>query len=433
MKTITQVQFAPAMPKRKRTAAYSRVSYGKEAMLHSLSAQVSYYSDYIQKRADWEFAGVYADTISGTRDSRAEFQRLLEDCRAGKIEQVITKSITRFARNTVTLLQTVRELKLLGIDIFFEEQNIHTMSAEGEMVLAILAAHAQENSLRVSESCKWRIQGMFRQGRPNIGRMLGYRLFDGKFYIVPEEAETVRRIFALYLGGKGKNAIARWLNQEGITAPRGGKWGDTSVAQILRNEKYAGNMLLQKTYVTDHLSKQKRCNRGERPQFFVEDSHQAIIQPDMFEKVQREIARRAKKHQSAPRPPQKYPFTGLVKCGICGAAYNRKHANAGSKYEKIVWICPTFNMRGKNECSNQQISENILLAKTQEAGGFEGLQQIAVIGPGTLSFIYTDRKQVDLTWQNPSRSQSWTPEMKEAARQRSLAAAKKHREQEVAS
>ena len=434
MKTISQVQFAPTIPKRKRTAAYTRVSSGKEAMIHSLSAQVSYYSAYIQKRVDWEFAGIYADeAVTGTKDSRAEFQRMLTDCSEGKIDQIITKSITRFARNTVTLLKVVRELKLLGIDVFFEEQNIHTMSADGEMILTVLAAYAQESSLRTSESCKWRIQRMFHEGRPNIGRMLGYRLLNGKFYIVPEEAELVRQIFALYLDGKGKNAIARWLNQKCIAAPRGGKWGESVVAQILRNEKYAGNMLLQKTYVVDHLSKQKCFNRGERPQFFVESSHEAIIEPAMFDAVQREIARRSARHQPTTSPKPNYLFTGLIRCGICGAPYKRKHANAGTKYEKIVWICDAFNTLGKNECNNQQIPEAILLAKTEEAGGFDGLKQIIVTGAGALSFIY-DERQIDLTWQNPSRSLSWTPEMREAARQRSLAlAAKKRKELEATS
>jgi len=324
--------------------------------------------------------------------------------------------------------------------------------------VAILAAHAQENSLRVSESCKWRIQRMFREGRPNIGRMLGYRLFEGKFYIVPEEAELVRRIFAAYLAGKGKNAIARWLNQECVIAPRGGKWGESTVAGLLRNEKYAGNMLLQKTYIADHLTKQTCVNRGERPQFYVEQSHEAIIDPAVFDAVQAEIARRHLRWgrqsglgemlpRSISNPSvaslcpnkamEKYPLTGLVKCGICGASYTRKHAAAGSKYEKIVWICPTYNMRGKDECGSQQIPEAILLAKVAEAGGFEGLTDIRVTGPGSLSFIYASantahpERQVDLTWQNPSRSQSWTPEMKEAARQRSLAAAQKRREQEA--
>jgi DNA invertase Pin-like site-specific DNA recombinase len=441
MKSITQVKFAPVMPAPKRTGAYTRVSSSKDAMLHSLSAQVSYYSALIQSHADWVFAGVYADELTGTKENRAEFQRLLDDCRAGKIDQIITKSITRFARNTLTTLEVVRELKLLGIDIYFEEQKIHTMSQEGEMVLAILAANAQEQSLRVSENCKWRIERMFRAGRPNTGRLLGYRLQDGKFYIIPEEAEIVRQIFTDYLSGMGKLAIARKLNQECIATARDGKWRETTIMGILRNEKYAGNMLLQKTYILDHLSKQKRWNHGERPSYFVRESHEPIIPQEQFDAVQAEIARRHLRWGSPASPPQTrgcaqtYQFTGLLCCGQCGAKYIRKHANAGSKYEKIVWICNTFNTLGKDHCGNQQIPEDILLAKTEEAGGFIGLKQIIVTGPGTLSFLYKDKngeRQVDLTWQNPSRARSWTPEMKEAARKKSLAyLAQKRKEQEV--
>jgi DNA invertase Pin-like site-specific DNA recombinase len=428
MKTITQVQFAPAMPKRLRAAAYARVSSGKDAMLHSLSAQVSYYSALIQERADWAFAGIYCDeAVTGTKDNRAEFQRMLEDCRAGKIDQIITKSITRFARNTLTTLETVRELKILGVDVYFEEQNLHTMSNEGEMILAILAASAQEGSLRVSENCKWRIRKEFQAGRLTGGLdMLGYKLIDGKLHILPEEAEIVRRIFADYLSGMGLLVIIKSLRAEGITLGRAGLRG------LLQNEKYTGNMLLQKTYVIDHLSKRKKINRGELPQYFVEGSHEAIIPQETFDAVQREIARRHRKYPSTKIAPGASPLTGLVRCGICGAAFQRKNGGA-TGYKKQMWICSTFNGIGKQYCANQQIPEDILLAKAEEAGGFAGLKRITATGPGALSFIYKDRqgeRRVDLTWQNPSRAQSWTPEMKEAARQKSLAIAKKRKEEQ---
>ena len=176
---IEQVRFATDAPKKKRVAAYCRVSSGKDAMLHSLSAQVSYYSDYIQKHG-WEYAGVYADeSLTGTKDNRVNFQRLLAECRKGTIQMVITKSISRFARNTVTLLETVRELKTLGVDVYFEEQNIHTMSADGELMLTILASYAQEESLSVSENMKWRIRRNFEEGKPWSGLILGYRFQNG--------------------------------------------------------------------------------------------------------------------------------------------------------------------------------------------------------------------------------------------------------------
>lgn len=220
MRKIIKLEGNAAQPvQRKRVAAYARVSSGKDVMLHSLSAQISYYNDYIGNRGDWDLAGIYADAaLTGTKEDRPEFQRMLADCRDGKIDMVITKSLTRFARNTVTLLATVRELKLLGVDVYFEKENLHTLSPDGELMLTLLASFAQEESRSASENQKWRIQKMFEEGRPNTGRMLGYRLVDGVLQIVPEEAEIVRMIFADFLSGMGKNAIARKLNQMGITS-----------------------------------------------------------------------------------------------------------------------------------------------------------------------------------------------------------------------
>ena len=203
-RTITIVPKLPKLERKKRVAAYARVSCGKDAMLHSLSAQVSYYSDLIQRHDGWLYAGVYADEAkTGTKDSREEFQRLVADCRAGKIDMVITKSISRFARNTVTLLQTVRDFKAWEVDIFFEEQNIHTMSGDGELMLTILASYAQEESRSASENQKWRIRRNFEEGLLWRGIMLGYLLENGHYVIVPEEADIVRRIYRDYLAGLG--------------------------------------------------------------------------------------------------------------------------------------------------------------------------------------------------------------------------------------
>ena len=183
----------PSLPLRKRVAAYARVSSGKDAMLHSLSAQVSYYSEHIQSHPEWEYAGVYVDeALTGTKDDRDGFQRLLADCRAGKIDMVLTKSISRFARNTVTLLETVRELKTLGVDVYFEEQNIHSLSGDGELMLTILASYAQEESRSVSENCKWRIRQKFQQGIPTTTRLNGLRIDHGKVTVIPDEAKARR-------------------------------------------------------------------------------------------------------------------------------------------------------------------------------------------------------------------------------------------------
>ncbi|NLV87532.1 MAG: recombinase family protein [Clostridiales bacterium] len=420
---VTRPKAVHTLPKLTRVAAYARVSSGKDAMLNSLSAQVSYYSELIQKRSDWQYAGVYADeAVSGTKDNRAGFNELLVDCRAGKIDIVITKSISRFARNTVTLLETVRELKSLGIGVLFERENIYSLSGDGELMLTILASFAQEESLSVSENCKWRIRDRFKQGEPNNGTIFGYRLVQGKYYIMPEEAEIVQQIFSDYLGGMGRTAIAQKLNAQGYESRLGKPFAESSISVILRNEKYVGNMLLQKTFIADHISKKKCVNRGELPMYFIENSHEAIVDSDTFQRVQDEITRRALRYHPAQTAPPKYPFTGMIRCGCCGSYYRRKHASAGSKYEKIVWICNTFNSRGKSNCpESKQIPEDILKAVTAEALGIDNfdentftaqMSEIKVPEAGRLIFIFKNGSTIEKTWQNPSRSLSWDADMR---------------------
>ena len=222
-RTIKKVTFtAPIEKPLTRVAAYARVSTGKDAMLHSLSAQVSYYSNLIQNHPGWSYAGVYADeAVTGTKEERENFQRLISDCKAGKIDMVITKSISRFARNTVTLLETVRDLKSIGIDIFFEEQNIHTMSSDGELMLTILASYAQEESRSVSENCKWRIRKNFEEGIFNTFSLYGYEKVNGEIRIKEDEAEVIRKIFKLYLNGLGAVKIAKELRHRNIPSPKG--------------------------------------------------------------------------------------------------------------------------------------------------------------------------------------------------------------------
>ena len=225
---------------------------------------------------------------------------------------------------------------------------------------------------------------------------------------MPEEAEIVRQIFTDYLSGMGLVAIQKKLLTQGI------KFSKRGIFYILIQEKYIGDMLLQKTFIENHITKRKVNNTGQLPQYYVSDNHPGIIDRETFAAVQAEIERRSKHHPKTPPPI--YPFTKMIKCGVCGANYNRKHTAAGSKYEKIVWICPTFNLYGKAKCGSQQIPENILEAKTAEAGGFDGLIEIRVSGKNQLSFIYTNGRQIDLDWANPSRSESWTDEMKDQAR-----------------
>ena len=413
-RTIRKVDFlAPRCPDVKRVAAYARVSSGKDAMLHSLSAQVSYYSNLIQKHPGWLYSGVYADeALTGTKEDRANFQRLLEACRAGKVDLIITKSISRLARNTVTLLSTIRELKELGVDVFFEEQNIHTMSADGELMLTILASYAQEESRSASENQKWRIQKNFMDGKPWNGVMLGYRQQNGKYVVVPEEAEIVRRIFSDYLGGKGVEAIANRLNADGVLTQKGFTWHKSSVCRILRNSNYTGSLLLQRFYSENHITKRKCANGGELPMYAAEDTHEAIISTETFNAVQAEMERRAEKYKPAPPQQERYPFTGLIVCGKCGKHFRRKVTATGP-----VWICSTYNAKGKAACPSKQIPELTLEGVTADID-LASLTEIQAQDGNTLLFRFRDGRAVARCWQDRSRAESWTPEMRAAAGQK---------------
>ena len=418
---IQQVAFPPIPKKRKRVAAYARVSSGKDAMLHSLSAQISYYSDMIQKHPGWEFAGVFADEAkTGTRDGRENFQKLLQACREKQVDMIITKSISRFARNTVTLLATVRELKALGVDVFFEEQNIHTLSADGELMISVLASYAQEESLSASENQKWRNTKNFEAGIPCDRTLLGYR-FEGDHYVIePEEAETVRRIYAMFLAGKGCQAIANELNRDGVATRFGRKtWYLVSVQRILRNYTYTGNLILQKTFREDHLNKKIRINEGQLPQYHVANAHEAIISMETFQAVQEEIRKRSEQYSNPGYMRNTYPYTGLITCGCCGSRYIRKKTRRGP-----IWNCTTYNTRGKAACQSRAIPERVLDSLTADIS-LGDLTALRAENGNRLVFCFRDGSESVKRWEDRSRAESWTLEMKEAARQKSKMARSK--------
>ncbi len=421
---VEKIEFPNAQKVRLlRTAAYARVSSGKDAMLHSLSAQVSYYNNLIQSNPEWLFCGVYADeALTGTKDSRENFQKLLAECRAGRIDLVITKSISRFARNTVTLLETVRELKGLGVDVYFEEQNIHSLSADGELMLTILASYAQEESFSASENKKWQIQKDFENGKIGSITILGYkRNKDGVLEIVPEEAEIIRMIFNDYLSGMGKQAISNKLHELGIPAKGGGLWTARSVKRILQNEKYCGDILFQKSFRENHITKRKIYNSGQLPQFYVEEAHEPIIDRKTFQAVQELLIEQQKFAPSNPTTGV-YPLTGMIECGCCGKYYRRK-----VQPYRVTWICWTYNARGKKYCpDSKQIPEDILYEKCCEVlqlDEFDNeifqseIKQILVPEPNVLTFIFKDSHEQTVHWLDHSRSESWTPEMREKAAQ----------------
>lgn len=381
-------------------AAYARVSSGKDAMLHSLSNQVSYYNELIQSHRGWQLAGIYSDEAkTGTKDSRPGFVSLIDACRKGKIDLVITKSISRFARNTVTLLQTVRELRSLGIDVFFEEQNLHTAGTNGELIITILASYAEAEALSVSENQKWRIHKNFEEGIPWNGALLGYRLKNGRFEIVPEEAEIVKKIFRYYLEGDGVEAIMQKLNAEGLMTRFNCEWHRSSISRLLQNYTYTGNLLLQRYYNDNFITKRKTKNNGELPMYHAENTHEPIISLEDFEAVQAEMKRRADKYAAKDRTKKTYPFSGLIVCSKCGKKYRRRLA-----VRAPIWLCTTYCTYGKDRCPSKAIPEEKLEEMT--AGLDLGcVSSITAEDGNRITIHFTDGTDSVRYWDDRSRSE----------------------------
>ncbi len=375
MRKITIIKKAARQSaQRKRVAAYARVSSGKDAMLHSLSAQISYYNSFIGRHCDWEFAGIYADeAITGTKDTRPEFQRLLAACRSGKIDMVITKSVSRFARNTVDSLQNIRKLKEKNIAVFFEKEGVNTLDGTGELLITILSSQAQEESRNLSENTRWGLVRRFENGivSVNHNKFLGYTKDEnGELVIVPEEAELVRRIFRLYLEGSSIVQIGKILDDEGITTVTGlTQWCPGVIDKMLSNEKYMGDVLQQKTYTVDFLSKKRVKNIGIVPQYYIEDDHEAIVPKELYHRVQEEktrraslsksaVARKAKKDKS--KYSSKYALSDITVCKECGQPYRRQ---IWSKYgqKSAVWRCENRLKNGTRNCRNSPtLKEEVL-------------------------------------------------------------------------
>ena len=422
---IEQVKFQDRKAmKRQKVAAYARVSSGKDAMLHSLSAQISYYSGMIQRNPRWEYCGVYADEdLTGTKSERENVRRLIEDCKAVKIDIVITKSISRFARNTVTLLETIRELRDLGVAVIFEEQNIDTLTAEGELLLTLLAAFAQAESLSASENMKWRYRKGFEKGEVmGVRRLFGYEIEKGVFTIDEERAQIIRDIFDRFNAGESMESIARSLRESGVTGIHGGTILEPSVRSFLAQEKYTGNALMQKWYVNNHLEKKVKANRGELPQYYAEGTHDAIIDMETFAKAQERL-QEIKKSYEGRAPQQRTVFTGRIICAKCGATFIR----AWNK--KRVWQCVTYKRKGRDVCDARQIPDDILREITCEVLGISELDDDAFNArvdhitadtdeeSNILTYHMTDGEAIVKRWKNSSRSRSWTKEMKEAAKE----------------
>ena len=341
--TLSRFTAAPInSTKKRRVAAYARVSTDNEEQLTSYEAQVDYYTNYIQGRDDWEFAGVYTDEgITGTNTKKREgFKSMVADALAGKIDLIITKSVSRFARNTVDSLTTIRSLKEHNVECYFEKENIWTFDGKGELLLTIMSSLAQEESRSISENCTWGQRKRFADGKVTVPfkRFLGYDMGpDHNLVVNPEQAKLVKRIYGMFLQGQSPFQIARTLTEEGIPPP-GGKdhWNPSNIKSILTNEKYKGDALLQKSFTVDFLTKKKKANEGEIPQYYVKDNHEAIIDPETFEMVQTLMTTRTKGRN---RKSSVSIFSSKVKCGDCGSWYGPKVWHSNDAYRKVIWQC----------------------------------------------------------------------------------------------
>lgn len=428
MTQIKKIEATKKLSKLLRVAAYARVSKSKETLAHSLNVQIEHYQSYIKANKNYIFKGVYADLgISGTKEDREEFNKLLEDCRKGEIDLILTKSISRFARNTATLLKVVRELKSLKVDVFFEEQNIHTNSEEGEFILTILASMAQEEARDMSENVKWSVLKRFNEGKLFSMTILGYRLKDGVLVIEPNEAEIVRQVFKRYLEGAGILTIVKELRASGYKSRLGKEFTISSVRTILKDEVYTGDLVLQKTYRENFMTRVPVKNNGQKRRWVVEEAHEPIISKELFNKVKEEMARRHDGcSENSVKPKEAaYPFSLMITCCNCGRHYIR-----GRNLVRHLWRCTTFSTYGKDSCSAKSIPEEVLFRLSNEVLGTaefdealfnKRVEQIVVQEDGSLLFKMKNGKEILKTWEYKSRSASWTPEMREAARMRNLA------------
>lgn len=370
--------FSSEYPKR-RVAAYARVSTDSDEQLSSYEMQVDFYTRHINSNPDWEFVEVYTDEgISGTNIKKRDgFNRMIADALDGKIDLILTKSISRLARNTVDSLIAIRKLKEKGVEIYFEKENIYTLDAKGEMLITIMSSVAQEESRSISENVTWGKRKSMENGRISLPykQFIGYEKGENDLpKIVEEEAKIIRQIYSLFLEGKTIRNIAQYLTGQNILTPRGKtQWRVRTVTNILTNEKYKGDALLQKTYTADFLSKKIKKNSGQVQQYYIENSHPAIIEPEIFDLVQSEIKKRQPNRRQLNNNS---PFAAKLICGECGGYYGSKVWHSTDKYRNLIWrcnkkyadgkLCETPHMReGELKTAFIQAVNQILVDKNQ--------------------------------------------------------------------
>lgn len=361
--TIPSLKHQPGLAeKKRRVAGYARVSTDSDEQFTSYEAQVDYYTQYIQRNAEWQFVKVYTDEgISGcSTKNREGFKEMIADAMSGKIDLIVTKSVSRFARNTVDSLVVIRKLKERGVEVYFEKENIYTFDSKGELLLTIMSSLAQEESRSISENVTWGQRKRFADGKVSLPykHFLGYRKgADGLPEIVPEEAQTIRQIYKRFMEGATPSMIARELTSMHILTPSGkSRWASATVISILQNEKYKGAALLQKQFTVDFLTKKKKVNEGEVPQYYIEHSHEAIIPPEEFDKVQEEILRRK---FIGLQYSGKTIFSARIVCGDCGAFYGPKVWGSTGKYRRVIWQC-NDKFKGERKCQTPHLYEEAI-------------------------------------------------------------------------
>lgn len=346
---------------RRRVAAYCRVSTDTEDQLNSYKSQVEYYTSLIKEKSEWAFAGIYADEgITGTQVAkREEFKRLINDCMNGEIDMVITKSISRFARNTEDTLKYVRMLKEKNVAVVFEDVNINTLDMEGELLLAVLSSVAQQEVENISANVKKGLKIKMQRGElVGFHGCLGYDYDreEKNLVINEEEAEIVRYIFRRYIEGAGGKILSRELRNLGYKTKRGGTgWPETTVINIIKNEKYKGDLLLGKTFTVDPITKRRLNNFGEEDMYYIKNHHEPIVSEEVFNAAQAILTRRSKARAEAAglkreKFSRQYAFSCLIECGFCGASFTRRAWHCGTKYKAIIWQCVTFSKKGKKHC-----------------------------------------------------------------------------------
>ena len=359
---ISAINEMPIFKTKKQVAAYCRVSTQSDEQLISLAAQKMHYESYINANQEWEFAGLYYEEVSGTKkERRPELNRLIKDCEAGKVDLIVTKSISRFARNTTDCLEIVRSLMNLDVGIYFESENINTLNMEDEFMLSVLSSLAESESVSIAENNKWSIQRRFKNGTYKLSYApYGYKAVNGRLEIDEYEAEIAKFIFKEALDGKGAYIIANELNAKGIPSRRGKLWQENAIIGILTNERYVGDVLLQKTYTDEHFNKHK--NHGELEQYLITDAHEPLISREEFNVIQKLIKQRGAEKgnlNDTDKYQNRYPLSGKIICGECGHSFRRRIHQKNAHENYVAWCCK-MHLRNNKACSMKYIKDEDL-------------------------------------------------------------------------